>query len=454
MKIGGLFLSTLGVMAADDLPKVDPEDFIQYWEKMPVDHFNYQNSDTFGLRVWKNEKFATEKDAPVFLYLCGEYTCEIRQDRLFPFMVGASHGAELYAIEHRFYGKSVPYANLHTPNLRLLSTEQALSDIATFVEGIKSKHPKKEVVVIGGSYPGALSAWFRQRYPHLAVASWSSSGVVYPIRNFWKFDEQVYKSTVKSGELCPAVINTVFKKVTDTLTKGTWKEQSDLKNAMGANEHMHNGDFAFFFADIFVESVQYGDRTGLCDLMKELSGKDFDKQLAGLKKQAEKSGVAPGDYCRNKIKDTVQVYDNSARSWTYQYCTEFGFWQIPSKEHPMRPEELLGEEYWKDYCFDIFGIHPSIKRSVTEFAGPHTAGSNVLITNGGEDPWQWATELNPDASLNQKGLMADCEDCGHCAELYTPKEGDKDELKEVRSQAIDWIATILTHEEVSNQFLQ
>jgi len=59
------------------------------------------------------------------------------------------------------------------------------------------------VLVIGGSYPGALSAWFRERYPHLTVGSWSSSGVVQPIVDFWRFDEQTYQSTVKSGEWCP-----------------------------------------------------------------------------------------------------------------------------------------------------------------------------------------------------------------------------------------------------------
>jgi len=37
---------------------------------------------------------------------------------------------------------------------------------------------------------------------------------------------------------------------------------------MGANPNMNIGDFAFYFADIFVETVQYGNRTGLCDLMK------------------------------------------------------------------------------------------------------------------------------------------------------------------------------------------
>lgn len=148
-----------------------------------------------------------------------------------------------------------------------------------------------------------------------------------------------------------------------------------------------------------------------------------------IRGQAKKAGVAPEDYCRNQIKKTDKVYDNAARSWTYQYCTEFGFYQTPSQIHPMRPEQLLGVDYWKDFCEDIFGVHLNINRSISEFSGHHTAGSNTVITNGGEDPWQWATELNPNTAINQFGLMADCEDCGHCAELYTPQDSDKPELK-------------------------
>ena len=141
MKLGGLILSTISTMA-QDLPTVNVDDFTQYNHLSPVDHFNYQNEDLFGLRVWKNSKYAT-KDGPVFLYLCGEYTCGIREDRLFPFMVGASHGAELYAIEHRFYGMSIPNNSLETENLRLLNTEQALSDIAYFIEEINKDQPDR-----------------------------------------------------------------------------------------------------------------------------------------------------------------------------------------------------------------------------------------------------------------------------------------------------------------------
>ena len=40
----------------------------------------------------------------------------------------------------------------------------------------------------------------------MAIASWASSGVVNPIVDFWKYDEQVYTSSLKSGSDCPAVI--------------------------------------------------------------------------------------------------------------------------------------------------------------------------------------------------------------------------------------------------------
>lgn len=73
------------------------------------------------------------------------------------------------------------------------------------------------MVVIGGSYPGALSAWFREKYPQMTMASWASSGVVYPIADFWKFDEQVYLSTVKHSEECPATIQKIFKQVENAL---------------------------------------------------------------------------------------------------------------------------------------------------------------------------------------------------------------------------------------------
>jgi thymus-specific serine protease len=94
---------------AIDLPTVDPNDFEELNFDNLVDHYNFQSDATYSQRYWRNDKFWTSTDGPNFLYICGEYRCSIREDRLYPFMVGASHGGRLFALEHRFYGDSQPY---------------------------------------------------------------------------------------------------------------------------------------------------------------------------------------------------------------------------------------------------------------------------------------------------------------------------------------------------------
>lgn len=62
-------------------------------------------------------------------------------------------------------------------------------------------------IAIGGSYPGAVSAWYRYKYPHLTVGAIASSAVINAIADFKDFDEQMFLSANKSGEYCYKAIN-------------------------------------------------------------------------------------------------------------------------------------------------------------------------------------------------------------------------------------------------------
>lgn len=66
--------------------------------------------------------------------------------------------------------------------------------------------PERPTVVVGGSYPGALSAWFRDKYPQWAVASWAASAVVQPWEDMWSYDEQVYRSTYDINPVCATML--------------------------------------------------------------------------------------------------------------------------------------------------------------------------------------------------------------------------------------------------------
>ena len=86
-----------------------------------------------------------------------------------------------------------------------------MADLAYFIDAKNAEFNttlgrKPEWVLIGGSYPGALSAWFKEKYPDHIVGAWSSSGVIHPQYDYSNFDYSLYNSTKKSGELCPKVI--------------------------------------------------------------------------------------------------------------------------------------------------------------------------------------------------------------------------------------------------------
>lgn len=108
-------------------------------------------------------------------------------------------------LEHRYYGQSfpIPESPLSTDSLKYLTVENALQDLAYFeswiinnqMYGVTSKIPW---IAIGGSYPGALSAWYRAKYPFLTIGALASSGVVNSIYNFTRFDYQVYNSSMRS----------------------------------------------------------------------------------------------------------------------------------------------------------------------------------------------------------------------------------------------------------------
>lgn len=62
--------------------------------------------------------------------------------------------------------------------LKFLNIDQALADVAYFVEEMKKTIPdasNSRVIMAGGSYSATMVAWFRQKYPHLIDGGWASS---------------------------------------------------------------------------------------------------------------------------------------------------------------------------------------------------------------------------------------------------------------------------------------
>ena len=144
-----------------------------------------------------------------------------------------------FAVEHRYYGASQPFKDWSTPNLKYLSAENALGDLADFIDAMnaqiitKWKGTNRKWVTVGGSYAGALSAWFKAAYPDKATVSWSSSGVIKPIRDFSDYDMDIYTATSRSGPDCPKFIQTLTTYIDGVLDKGKGTDYDYLDSVFG-----------------------------------------------------------------------------------------------------------------------------------------------------------------------------------------------------------------------------
>ena len=170
-----------------------------YYANALTDHNAPTSQKTFWKqRYFLNDEFYGGKDFPIFLYIGGEgpLTSGVLSERNYIYTAARTHRALLVAVEHRFYGRSYPTVDMSTDNLRLLSSEQALADLARFHSFLTTKlnlegHPW---VAFGGSYPGALAAWFKLKYPSLVVGSIASSAPILAQEDFREYVEVVGNS--------------------------------------------------------------------------------------------------------------------------------------------------------------------------------------------------------------------------------------------------------------------
>jgi len=125
----------------------------------------------------------------------------------------------------------------------------------------------------------------------------------------------------------------------------------------------------------------------------------------------------------------------------------------------MRSEYLV-YDYWPKMCERVFsglsmtGLPQTIETEVSE-SGFTGQGTNTYFTNGVEDPWQWAT-IRDVNNNSQFARTSDCDDCGHCVEMYTPTASDPEAVKETRDMIREWTVVLFGPElePSSEQFLE
>jgi len=329
-------------------------------------------------------------------------------------------GGLIVTLEHRYYGLSHPFPDLSTSNLRYLSSQQALFDLANFITSYTntltpSRSPRK-IFTIGGSYSGALSAWFRLKFPHVTVGAISSSGVVNAVLDFTAFDEQV---SLSAGPDCSQALRMVTSEVEKQVLMGG-SANTQIKALFQATSLTDDGDFFYFLADSMAEAVQYGLQDQLCNPLVDAVSRNQNVVAAYANYTNNVwSGFLgfPNEYGTSFQQNITVDEDKADRQWWYQTCVEFGYFQNAPVQGSIR-SRFVNATYHRNHCAALFGqpLWPNTNMTNLYYGGNNTAGSRIFFANGSQDPWQRASVLSP-LSDSEPAYTITCHNCGHCVDL-------------------------------------
>jgi len=177
-----------------------------------------------------------------------------------------TYRAMMVAVEHRFYGESSPFPELSTKHLRYLSADQALADLAIFISWLIQEYNTESspVITFGGSYSGALTAWFRLKYPQITIASVASSAPVNAVLDFYQYLQVVDQSLdYFSGKRCNELISEATNQIQQLLK--TASGQSRLQSLFNLCAPFSSVLDQYTFMEALMGNwqgvVQYNDET-------------------------------------------------------------------------------------------------------------------------------------------------------------------------------------------------
>ena len=117
--------------------------------------------------------------------------------------------------------------------------------------------------------------------------------------------------------------------------------------------------------------------------------------------------------------------------WTWQTCTEFGWYQTTNQESNVYGSSLP-LEFFEKWCQDAFGpefthemLEKSIAASNIEYGGFKPSVDNVVFVHGSIDPWHAMGVLE---DLHETAPAIYITGTSHCADMYGDKDSDPVDL--------------------------
>lgn len=414
-----------------------------------VDHNN--KGKTFNQRYYELTTHVKGEPKSVILFIGGESDhFGPRGETDFTAELAEEFNSIVLVLEHRFFGESFPTDDLSADNLKLLTVEQAVDDLQYFkVEYAKANKLSADCkwILIGGSYPGLLSAYTRAKYPTHFAAALASSGVVYASNSYSDFDRQI---AISMGQQCASVARRVRLHV-DELLKDDASADWLLKQFNCSKLEKRN--FPLVLGEIFSLAPQYGQRAKVCGPLEDtlVTGADPLMALAKFSREVFEPDYADGSiettYSDAALKNTAAP--NGPRAWLWMTCNELAYWQVHSGRLSLRSHSV-DEDFFLNQCRNVFDNQmekPDTDAFNEKWHKLLADTDKVYYTTGSQDPWTpvcFTEEDVPNAGAVAHVISGP--EVGHCTDLHAPKATDPADLVRTRAHIKQMLARWIADE--------
>lgn len=412
-----------------------------------LDHFNPSDQRTFQQRYVFDSSFAqTGLSSPVVLYVCGEGNCMDGEldGSSFASVLARSLGAHLVALEHRYYGASQPFDQMTADNLKFLSIEQAIEDLATFQKWLTANQGLTgKWVAIGGSYPADLAAIYRLKHPELVSGAIASSACAIFTQGTIDSDKVAAQT---AGASCVAKYRTNIL-LPIQMAIGNPAAMAPIKAAFDASDITDDLDFLGTVSGMSIFDVQEYGAAGFCEAL------DATDALTSYAEFMKNFVTAWGTRLINwsytgTMSTQATLYEGALgfRQWSYQACTQEGvFSAAVMKANPDTAESLsstLTDALPEKYCGIFFGITtpPAIDEMNAKYYQPllDPSTSNILFISGSNDPacFPYSISKENGNATNPNTATFTVQGGSHCEDLQAPASTDSASLQQARALEI------------------
>ncbi|KAL1345520.1 hypothetical protein HN51_019248 [Arachis hypogaea] len=429
----------------------DYSDVKTFYYNQTLDHFNYnpQSYQIFQQRYLINFRYwgGANSNAPIFALLGAEEPID-SSPRVIGFLTdnAASFSALILYIEHRYYGKSMPFgsrkeAMKNASTIGYFNSAQALADYAQVIIHVKKTlHAKNSpVIVIGGSYGGMLATWFRLKYPHLAIGALASSAPI------------LYFDHITPQDAYHSIVSRNFQEASKTCYETIRKSWAEIKRAASQSNGLsilsqkfntceplkQIGGLVYYLELMYISAAQY-DRPPDYPVNVICGGIDG----ASSKSSDILSKIYAGVVALTK-NNTCKVYgpfhgSETSDGWRWQTCSEMVIPISIGNNSLLEPSPFNYESFARD-CKKKFGVAPR-PHWVTTYYGGHDIklvlknfGSNIIFSNGLRDPYSSGGVLN---NISDSLIAVHTANGSHCLDMLGAKKTDPNWLVEQRKTEI------------------